>query len=44
MKTYQDLRLMDAATCALLFFVLRGGDCGKPAYRPAEKENCCRLS
>lgn len=30
--------------CAPLFFVLRGGDYGKPAYRPAEKENCCRLS
>lgn len=28
MKTYQDLRLMDAATCALLFFVLRGGERG----------------
>src|SRR5699024_4108569 len=25
--------------CALLFFVLRGGDCGKPAYRQTEKEN-----
>ena len=30
--------------CVLLFFVLRGGDCGKPAYRQTKKENCCRLS